>query len=140
MHPQLWQHALSAIAATCLAPQISIKEGLIAPVAASVSLFTCYLIVTFLPDLDISKLLNGYFWYAPCSLCYLWVLGLDLCVIRTAVGKLQKSLVVHAISHASMFCFVLLGSIASTMPVITHDFEVRVVPCPQVLHTDLANP
>lgn len=43
-------------------PQISIREGLLAPIAASVSLFGCYLLVKFLPDLDIGKLLNAYFW------------------------------------------------------------------------------
>ncbi|KAF5836765.1 signal peptide peptidase-like protein [Dunaliella salina] len=49
--------------------QISIKEGLIAPLAASVSLFTCYLLVTFLPDLDISKLINAYFWLLSTFAC-----------------------------------------------------------------------
>lgn len=43
--------------------QISIKEGLLAPVLASVSLFTCYLLIKYLPDLSISTLLNG--WAGP---------------------------------------------------------------------------
>ncbi|KAL6744843.1 peptidase A22B, signal peptide peptidase, partial [Haematococcus lacustris] len=38
--------------------QVSIKEGLLAPLAASVSLFSCYLIVRFLPQLSISTLLT----------------------------------------------------------------------------------
>ncbi|EFN51135.1 hypothetical protein CHLNCDRAFT_141337 [Chlorella variabilis] len=42
--------------------QISIKEGLLAPVAASVSLFGLYLLLKFLPDLNIQSLLNAYFW------------------------------------------------------------------------------
>jgi len=42
--------------------QISIKEGLLAPVFASVSLFGCYLLIRFFPDLSISTLLNAYFW------------------------------------------------------------------------------
>eukprot|EP00983_Pelagomonas_calceolata_P004716 154616-Pelagomonas_calceolata.AAC.5 len=55
---------ISCTIPTCVSAllQISIKEGLIAPLAASVSLFTCYLLITFLPDLDISKLINAYFW------------------------------------------------------------------------------
>ncbi|KAL6746720.1 signal peptide peptidase-like protein [Haematococcus lacustris] len=46
--------------------QVSIKEGLLAPLAASVSLFSCYLIVRFLPQLSISTLLNAYFWLLGC--------------------------------------------------------------------------
>ncbi|KAI3431818.1 hypothetical protein D9Q98_010571 [Chlorella vulgaris] len=42
--------------------QISIKEGLLAPVAASVSLFSLYLVLKFLPDLNLQTLLNAYFW------------------------------------------------------------------------------
>ncbi|KAI7839759.1 hypothetical protein COHA_006563 [Chlorella ohadii] len=42
--------------------QISIKEGLLAPVAASVSLFGLYLLLKFFPNLSIQSLLNAYFW------------------------------------------------------------------------------
>lgn len=42
--------------------QISIKEGVLAPVAASVSLFGLYLVLKFFPDLNIQSFLNAYFW------------------------------------------------------------------------------
>ncbi|GAX72854.1 hypothetical protein CEUSTIGMA_g309.t1 [Chlamydomonas eustigma] len=41
---------------------ISIKEGALAPVLASVSLFGCYLVVKFFPGLNLQAFLNAYFW------------------------------------------------------------------------------
>ncbi|KAL4439828.1 hypothetical protein ABPG75_002829 [Micractinium tetrahymenae] len=42
--------------------QISLKEGVLAPVAASASLFGLYLLLKYFPDLNIQTLLNAYFW------------------------------------------------------------------------------
>ncbi|PSC69300.1 signal peptide peptidase [Micractinium conductrix] len=41
---------------------IALREGLLAPVAASVSLFGLYLLLKYIPDLNIQSLLNAYFW------------------------------------------------------------------------------
>ncbi len=41
---------------------LSIKEGALAPVLASVSLFACYLVVKFFPGFSIQTFLNCYFW------------------------------------------------------------------------------
>ncbi|GLI59228.1 hypothetical protein VaNZ11_001072 [Volvox africanus] len=42
--------------------QISIKEGILAPVLASVSLFGFYLLIKYLPDFNVKAFLNAYFW------------------------------------------------------------------------------
>ncbi|KAL3154845.1 hypothetical protein ABBQ38_011386 [Trebouxia sp. C0009 RCD-2024] len=42
--------------------QITIKEGALAPFAASVALFAGYLVVKFFPDLNLQAFLNLYFW------------------------------------------------------------------------------
>ncbi|PNH00622.1 Minor histocompatibility antigen H13, partial [Tetrabaena socialis] len=42
--------------------QISLKEGALAPVLASVSLFGIYLAIKYLPDLNVQAFLNAYFW------------------------------------------------------------------------------
>ncbi|KAG2490650.1 hypothetical protein HYH03_011040 [Edaphochlamys debaryana] len=42
--------------------QITLKEGILAPVLASVSLFSIYLLIKFIPDFDIKTFLNAYFW------------------------------------------------------------------------------
>jgi len=41
---------------------ISFKEGILAPIMASVSLFGCYLLIKYLPDFSLQTFLNGYFW------------------------------------------------------------------------------
>ncbi|CAG9461850.1 unnamed protein product [Pedinophyceae sp. YPF-701] len=41
---------------------ISLKQGALAPVFASVALFGMYLFVKFLPDLDLKTVVNAYFW------------------------------------------------------------------------------
>lgn len=41
---------------------ISLGQGAAAPVLASVSLFGLYLLVRFLPDIDLQSILNAYFW------------------------------------------------------------------------------
>lgn len=41
---------------------INLKEGLLAPIAASVVLFSAYLLIRFLPDLNLKAILDGYFW------------------------------------------------------------------------------
>ncbi|GLC34018.1 hypothetical protein PLESTM_000144600 [Pleodorina starrii] len=42
--------------------QISIKEGILAPLLASVSLFGFYLLIKYLPDFNVQAFLNAYFW------------------------------------------------------------------------------
>ncbi|GIL71574.1 hypothetical protein Vretifemale_2115, partial [Volvox reticuliferus] len=42
--------------------QISIKEGILAPLLASVSLFGFYLLIKYLPDFNVKAFLNAYFW------------------------------------------------------------------------------
>ncbi|BDA44066.1 probable minor histocompatibility antigen H13 [Coccomyxa sp. Obi] len=42
--------------------QISLREGALAPVAASVALFGGYLLIKFFPDLSLQRFLNLYFW------------------------------------------------------------------------------
>lgn len=42
--------------------QISIKEGALAPFAASAALFAGYLVVKFFPNLNLQAFLNAYFW------------------------------------------------------------------------------
>ncbi|MEW5299878.1 MAG: hypothetical protein WDW36_002850 [Sanguina aurantia] len=42
--------------------QISIKEGALAPVFASVSLFGLYIIIKYFPDFSLQTFLNAYFW------------------------------------------------------------------------------
>ncbi len=42
--------------------QISMKEGLLAPVFASTALFGAYLLIKFFPDFNLQTFLNGYFW------------------------------------------------------------------------------
>eukprot|EP00892_Ulva_mutabilis_P012076 jgi/Ulvmu1/9240/UM005_0340.1 len=46
---------------TDLRQQISIKEGVLAPVAASVSLFGLYLLLKFFPDLSVQTFIDAYF-------------------------------------------------------------------------------
>lgn len=41
---------------------ISFKQGLLAPIACSAALFGGYLLIKFVPDLDLSTILNAYFW------------------------------------------------------------------------------
>ncbi len=38
-------------------------QGAFVPFAASAALFAGYLVVKFFPDLDVAKVLNGYFWF-----------------------------------------------------------------------------
>ncbi|EIE25839.1 peptidase A22B, signal peptide peptidase [Coccomyxa subellipsoidea C-169] len=42
--------------------QITLREGALAPVAASVALFGGYLLIKFFPDLSLQRFLNIYFW------------------------------------------------------------------------------
>ncbi|GFR42654.1 hypothetical protein Agub_g3591, partial [Astrephomene gubernaculifera] len=46
--------------------QISLKEGALAPLLASASLFGFYLLLKYLPDLNVQVLLNAYFWALGC--------------------------------------------------------------------------
>lgn len=41
---------------------ISFKQGLLAPIACSIALFGGYLLIKFVPDLNLSTILNIYFW------------------------------------------------------------------------------
>jgi len=45
---------------------ISLGQGALAPVLASVSLFGAYLVIKFLPDLDLQSVINAYFWLLGC--------------------------------------------------------------------------
>jgi hypothetical protein len=58
--------------------QINLKEGLLAPVLASVALFGTYLLIRF-TDLNLATLLNGYFWWVHThcthSYCCSWIQG-----------------------------------------------------------------
>ena len=42
--------------------QISLKQGALAPILASVSLFSIYLVIKYMPDLDLQHILDAYFW------------------------------------------------------------------------------
>ena len=42
---------------------LPVLQGAFVPFAASAALFAGYLVVKFFPDLDVAKVLNGYFWF-----------------------------------------------------------------------------
>ena len=48
---------------------INMSTGALAPVAASISLFSIYLLLKYIPDLDIQTLLNGYFFLLGSFAC-----------------------------------------------------------------------
>eukprot|EP00877_Chromochloris_zofingiensis_P002263 jgi/Chrzof1/12037/Cz06g19010.t1 len=66
--------------------QITIKEGVLAPVFASISLFSVYLIIKFLPNLDLQLLLNAYFWL----LGTFAIAGASIPLLRRATGPLGR--------------------------------------------------
>ena len=65
---------------------ISLKESALAPILASVSLFVCYLIVKYLPDLSLQTFLNCYFWL----LGSIAALGATGPLLRKVAGPLGK--------------------------------------------------
>lgn len=65
---------------------ISLKEGALAPILASVSLFVCYLIVKYLPNLSLQTFLNCYFWLLG-SIAALGATGPFLRKVSGPLGK-----------------------------------------------------
>lgn len=59
---------------------------MLAPVFASISLFSVYLIIKFLPNLDLQLLLNAYFWL----LGTFAIAGASIPLLRRATGPLGR--------------------------------------------------
>ncbi|KAK9808724.1 hypothetical protein WJX72_002527 [[Myrmecia] bisecta] len=71
---------------TKIRQQITLEQGALAPVAASVALFGGYLLIKFFPDLNLQTLLNAYFWFIG-SVAVAGALGAPL---RNALGPLGE--------------------------------------------------
>ncbi len=81
--------------------QISMKEGLLAPVFASVALFSCYLLIKFFPDFNLQTFLNAYF----------WLLG-SLAISGAAQPVLRKVTGVHGACCRLMLAMLMLAMLA----------------------------
>eukprot|EP00879_Flechtneria_rotunda_P014952 GHRR01015622.1.p1 GENE.GHRR01015622.1~~GHRR01015622.1.p1 ORF type:complete len:310 (+),score=47.82 GHRR01015622.1:685-1614(+) len=63
--------------------QVSFKEGLLAPLLASASLFGLYLIIKYLPGISLQTFLDAYFWLIGTVACY----GAAKPVLRQVLGS-----------------------------------------------------